>query len=538
MASKPSNRPTGKVATITRARVDASVASLRADKAEAEARSALARAQLESVRQWRRAAPGAAMNASASFGSAGRGSAPYTEADLSSGRKDSPPINAAGGRIARETRRSAVARAARQAYRTTTLAPLLIDSAVDFLLGDGLYPQTVLPQGRTEKARMIEDLFIEWAESAEHTRRYGWGGLQRELLRSAYLDGDVLGVLVAQGDDPMVGRTVQMVEAQLVRDGPRPQSQDLPAEGLELDSDGRVLRYRVAVFKDGAPSGVDIARVDARGAVFLANVDQISQYRGISALRGMIDRIIGADDMFSSYIRACDLTSRLAAFVSSRRPELTSKLIGAPKAAASPTSPKTTEIPAGSVHYVGEDVTVSMPQSPYPAASFDASLRMLLRVLGARMGLPLEVLLLDASQSTAYAGRTAVMMAMRQRRMMLAHFVRTVCTPIYQWRLREWAQAGVIDLSQEELAYALSPMGVRWIGLPIGQFDPEKETAALVAAINANLMSKREAAEQLGGRDFASVAAERSEEKQIERELGIEPVLMPGQAAGGEAPPA
>jgi capsid protein len=427
-----------------------------------------------------------------------------------------------------------IAREARQIDRTTTLGPLIVEAATSFVVADGFYPQIVLPEGRTDRARQIEDLFITWAENAEHTGQCGWGELQAELLKAAYLDGDVGAVLVAQGDDPMAGRSVQIVEAQQIRDGvafnPR---RDMPAEGVRLDASGRVLGYAVATFKGGKPSSTDISVIDARNFIFLSFRDQPSAYRGVSPLRGMMDRIIGCDELFLTYVQACNLSSKLAAFTSSRRPELTSKLIGANKNSATPGAPKTTGIAGGSIHHLGEDVTVNFPQSPYPAAAFDANLRMMLRVLGARMGVPLEIVLLDASQSTAYAGRSAIRLARRQFRRVTARLHRNICSRILHWRLREWAERGVIRVSEEELAHLLSPMGVRWIGAPDVVFDDDKEVAARVMAVSNNLTSKRRVSEEMYGEDWYAVAAEREAEMDEENDRGIRPALMPGQSAGG-----
>jgi capsid protein len=531
-----------KAEAIKAARVEAAIGTLRAQVEEARARQIEAKARQKSIRAWEKSVA----KASAAVGGSTRGSvaAPYAAAERSNLRPDVPPLGGAGDLLAKHQRRDTMRREARQAFRNTTVAPMVLTAMVDFILGPGLWPQVSLPggdQANANLARQIEDAFIQDAETLEYTGRFGWGELQRQILMSAMIDGDALGVMIdVGGDSPALA--VQIVEGQLVRDKSGIyKARDLPADGVRLDATGRVLGYNVAEFVSGRVSQSNIRTIDREDCVFFAFTQSPSQYRGVPVISNVIDRIIAVDRMIASYVAAADLAARLSAFTTSRRPDSTSKLIGR-TSKESPNEPRTTAIPEGSIHHLGDDATVMFPQSSYPAAAFDSSIRMIMRLLGAAVGLPIEVLMLDTSQSTAYAGRTGVMLGQRRALPLVNRLIREVCRPIFNRWVRTSAENGRIRLSPEQVEYVCSTAGNEWPVPPIGLFDPAKETQAIVDQINANLISKREAVERLTGRDAAQVRAEREVEVRDEESKRIRPVLMPGQsaggAAGGEAPPA
>ncbi len=526
---------TSKANAIKAARVAAAIGTLRAQADEAKAQSMEARARQRSIRDWQRSMAKAASSAVTGGTRSPGVAAPYTAAERSNLRPHAPPGGAAGDLLAKHQRRDVMRRESRQIFRNTTVGPMIFTALLDFVLGPGLWPQVSLPgsdKQSTELARSIEDAFIADAESLEYTGRYGWGELQRQMLMSAMIDGDVLGVMIDVGeDDPRLA--VQIVEGQLVRDKAgvyRPR--DLPADGVVLDDTGRVLGYNVAEFVGGRVNQNTVRTLAKEDCVFLAFTQSPSQYRGVPIVGNVVDRIIAVDRMIASYVAAADLSARLSAFVTSRRPEITSKLMGR-HSAATPDKPRTTSIDEGSIHHLGDDAQIIFPQSSYPAAAFDSSVRMIMRLLGGAVGLPIEVLMLDTSQSTAYAGRTGVMLGQRRALPLVNRIIREICRPIFARWVQTSAQSGRISLSPEQVEYVCSTRGNEWPSAPIGLFDPQKETDAIIAQINANLLSQRDAVERLTGRDAAQVRAERKVEVDDENEKGIRPALMPGQAAGG-----
>ncbi len=154
-----------------------------------------------------------------------------------------------------------------------------------------------------------------------------------------------------------------------------------------------------------------------------------------------------------------------------------------------------------------------------PASQYGAFVEVVLRHIGAALGLPYELLLKDFSKTNYSSARAALLEAWRffnGRR----HWLTTYwCTPVYELVLEEAVNAGIIEAPGfYENRYAYSKC--LWVGDGRGWIDPVKEAQAAKIRMDNNLSTlERECAEQ--GLDWEEVLEQRAAEIARIRELGL-----------------
>jgi lambda family phage portal protein len=169
----------------------------------------------------------------------------------------------------------------------------------------------------------------------------------------------------------------------------------------------------------------------------------------------------------------------------------------------------------------GESIDSSNPGRPNSA--FDPFVQAIVRQIGARLGLPFEVLIKHFTSSYS-ASRAALLDAWRvfrvRREMLAAQF----CQPIYE----EWLAWEVANGRINAPGFFTNPdlraayCSANWIGDGPGSIDPEKEVRAAERRVALGISTL--AAESIlhDGVDWETKHAQRVKEVTMRREAGIE----------------
>ena len=175
------------------------------------------------------------------------------------------------------------------------------------------------------------------------------------------------------------------------------------------------------------------------------------------------------------------------------------------------------------IHYLspGESVTTGTPPGN-SSADYNDFLTRHLRAIGAAVGLPIELLEMNMSDSNYSSARGILIEARRTfnkwQQYLISHFCEHVYAMVIEeaWLRGEIPYRGDFDAARYELTRS------SWIAPSYGWVDPLKEVQAAETAINAGLSSlAAEAAAQ--GRDWESVLEQRAREQAYAEELGLRP---------------
>jgi capsid protein len=137
----------------------------------------------------------------------------------------------------------------------------------------------------------------------------------------------------------------------------------------------------------------------------------------------------------------------------------------------------------------------------------------MIRLLGISLGLPLEMVLLDYSQSNYSSSRAANLQAQRSFRMIQELFIDQVLSRIYRWRISKFIKDGELDDRPDSWSH-------RWSAPNFPQLDPQKEAQGKMLEVDAGHKTLHQVHAE-NGTDYDAWLAERAQECADIRAAGI-----------------
>lgn len=341
-----------------------------------------------------------------------------------------------------ESRYFRMVETARDMQRNDVVVGPLIERAVSNTIQDGftLEPMTGDPGLNAD----LRAMFWDWADDPERCDLAGelvFADMESMLFRQHLVDGDVLAL-------PTSADSLELVEAHRLRSPKRTRRNVV--HGVELDEFRRHLAYFLTQ-EDVAPNAqvafADMRRIPTRDEngdrqVFhIKSPKRITQTRGITALApitlelGMFEDVQFAR-LVQQQIVSC--VAFISEFMNSENPTPPGRLnIGglSDEVDAAGNRRYVTRMQPG-VHIqprIGEKITGFTPAVPNP--EYFPHVKMILTLIGINLGIPLVMLLLDASETNFSGWRGAV----DQARMGFRSNQRTMRgrfhSPVYRWRV-------------------------------------------------------------------------------------------------------
>lgn len=384
----------------------------------------------------------------------------------------------------------------------------------DFALYSGVIDRAVDNIVRHGFALQIKTDDAKFNAKAEELRKEAWrrpeirgnlSGLQVEQLvcRDVLVAGDMGVAFIEEGRE---SSQFQLIEAERITDG-------RGGAGVTLDKLGRVQQYRVA---DYTPTGRISSRFTTHTPETLslvADPRRISQTRGTPALVSAFPYINRIEDMATSEALAMQILSRLAFSVID--PE--AKANGYGNSRSDPDAQDTEDRLdfADRIHDLGKALVFNGPPGSkvegiarnIPGPNFEGAVRMFLRIMGLPIGLPLELVLLDWSQSNYSSARAALEQAYTAFKRWQGLLVNLFYEPVLNWQLNQW-------MSDDRLPpYPGGAAAIKrvWIPPPFLWLDALKEAQAWGVKLDRGMVTYAEVCASLG-RDIQDVRAERKAE--------------------------
>jgi lambda family phage portal protein len=412
------------------------------------------------------------------------------------------------------------------------------------IVGSGLKPQSQLRAERLDLSpeeadylrSQAEDAFEEFAKTADAGNRLSFDELQFLALRKIVEDGEIIAIPTwAKEPWRIYGRCIELIEADRLG-GYTAGVRGLNDTGIDVGSRGQPVKYWIQKADYGNPFSdkYEYAGYPARDAVGRPNVLHLFATKRAGQLRGwplfapVLTYFKDLSDYLEAEVVAARVAACLAVFVTKQNPLEAAWMSQTDTESTS--GAKLQGLEPGMVNYLGVGEGINVVDPKRPGDAFAPFVEGVMRIIGASINMPYELLLKDFSKTNYSSARAALLEGRRMFMNWRTWFADKFCQPIWELVLEEAYLRRRFDCPdfyqhKSELCRCL------WVGGSWGWVDPTKEVEAAKAAIDYGLSTlAEECAGQ--GRDWEEVLAQRAKEEERARSLGLT------MGARNSAPPA
>lgn len=454
----------------------------------------------------------------------------------------------------------------RMLYMSTPVATSAIDTNRTKVVGTGLKLKAsvnrellnLTPDQAKEWQRRTEAEFALWANNPRNCDATGINDfyqLQQLAIRTWLQSGDAFALVkryYVTKNQPYSMR-LHLIEADRIRtpqeftstptgfttDG-RATNGNRIFDGVEVDRDGMVTAYYIhSTYPFQVSAGKDEwVRVEAVGKrtgvpniMHIMDSERPDQYRGVPYLAKSIEPVLQLRRFTESELMAALIQSFYTAWIKTNKDasELPFGEIGSgdipdanPNESNISSSSNEYELGSGVINVLepGEDIVFGSPN--IPSTNFDTFVKVISRFLGAQLGIPYDVLLMEFNASYS-ASRAALLEAWESFKMRRAWLTNRLCQPTYELWLSEAVARGRVKAPGffDDPLIKAAWCGASWIGPVQGSLDPLKEAKADILLIDHGIKTHEQVTMEKTGEDWN----ENVEKLALENEL-----LM---AAGG-----
>lgn len=472
-----------------------------------------------------------------------------------------PPLYSADGALAGEI--ETMAARAYDLERNHGVASGAIQTVIDNVVGTGLR-LSAKPDWRSlgwtkeradEWGRAVEAKWRTFASKPtfDAARHHTFGGMTVMQLRTAFLSGEALALALWRPDRPGAkwATNFQAIDPARLYDTVAGMSNNAQ-QGIERNEYGEPVAYWIRkthpgelTFSSAAGDSGEFVRVPAYTRFGRQRVLHIYDKKRPGQSRGatILASVMGAFRMLDRYqrteLQTAVINSMIAAFIETPMTgEDIATIFGGndperayEKYMESRTGWDVQLEGAGVIPlHPGDKLNTFNPNRPNSA--YGSYVEQTLRYIGAGLNMPYELVLKDFSKTNYSSARAALMEAWRTFTAIRHWLIEQWATPVYELWLEEAVSKGEVDAPdfyENRDAYT----GCKWIGPGRGWIDPLKEAQASEKRLQTTSTLEDECAEQ--GRDWEEVIDQRIRERiylrDREREAGLSPEVLPGQAA-------
>lgn len=424
-------------------------------------------------------------------------------------------------------------RRSRELYRTDSIGGA-VDGRANMVVSYGFTPQARIKEraGLATKAQAeqwnqeLEDVYEQTAPRICKSGKRSLWQLLRLCEKHHGFDGESFTIMSDQGAaDKPIPLTLEVIDPERCETPPQHYGNPRVRMGVEHDATGKIVAYW---FRNTHPGDtVEInhqyTRYDADRVLHVFEPMFAGQSRGLPWLVRALNRAKDAKDLDEAAIIAAQVEACYAAFISSP--------MGANRAAVGAADDtdtagrRTEEIRPGMIRYLEADESVEFGSPNRPGGNFAPFQEWNYRRVAAGMNYPYEMVSKNWTGLSFAGGRLALtearLFVMTQQQLLNESWL----CKIWQRMVYEAVIVGAVSITARQ--YEKAP----WVFCrhswtpPAWPFalTPGEEIDANIKAVNNNLKAKAKVVAEFGG-DWEDVAAQRRDEKALEREYEIDPL--------------
>ena len=411
--------------------------------------------------------------------------------------------------------------------------------------------------------KKTEAEFDMWSSKKENCDALGlnnFGGMQQLSFMSWLMSGDVFALIKRYDATPLNPYTLRLhiIEADRIStptkykggilhmhstDGENTDNKNKIYDGVEVDSNGRVVAYHI---QNNYPNQVlskdtEWTRVEAYGEktglpniLHIMSSERPEQYRGVTYLAQVIEPLLQLRRYTESELMAALIQSFFTAWINTESDltDMPMAEVGAGSVVGVPTAnpedeagisddPNEYEMGPGAVMHLGENEKVSFGQPTSPNSNFDQFFKTMCRQIGAALEVPHDVLMKEYNRSYS-ASRAALLEVWEAIRMFRTWFIDDFTQPVYEIWLAEAVAIGRIKAP----GFFVDPLirdawcEAHWIGPVQGQIDPAKEVRASIMQADQAFKTREQLTYELGGGDWIENVEQMDYENKLLKEAG------------------
>lgn len=403
---------------------------------------------------------------------------------------------------------------ARHAVANNPHAAAGVEALATGMVGAGITPASRHPDPSERAA--IGGAITAWSDRADADGHTDFFGLQAAVAQALIIDGEAF-VHCIYGDE---GLRLRQIQAELI-------AEDWTRElgggariiaGIEFASDGRRIAYwvRPAVPTDIFATAQEPVRVPADEIIHVMRPMGPGQVRGVSWLTPVLLKLGEIEQLSDALLVGAKTAAMFAGFLKDTMGTASGDF---PFDGSQTGSILESGLEPGTLKFLpaGFDISFATPQQAQQCNDFLASE---LRAVASGLGVPAHLITGDLSDAN-YSSLRASMVAFRQRLERIQHhiLIPQLVRPVYERAVTAAVLTGQLSARDFERNRA------QWLGAefhPPRQpwVDPVKDVQAVREAIDAKLMSRRQAVAELGW-PVEQVDEEIAADRERERALGL-----------------
>lgn len=400
----------------------------------------------------------------------------------------------------------------------------MINRAVAYIVGPGftLQARTKDPGWNTQ----AETLWREYWKKPEIRGILSGLQVERMLCRELLVAGDT-GILKVDGG------IIQLIEAEQITNLKN-------LSGVNLTKLGAISSFSICPYSEsGYIQKAKTQIYKPKDFLFLSDPDRPSSTRSVPPCQAAFPMLERISDVCDSEAIAWQILSRFAVIIEREEaPEQayqTSKEEPDKSAAEGDLSTRLHELAYALLFHAKPGEKVKGVERNIPGQNFTEAIRMFLRLIGLPIGFPLELILLDWTQSNYSQSRAVVQQAYHQAFVFWQELLDAAAvSKLYLWKLGQW-------IANKELTKCDDMAKYEWIKPVPPWIDPEKETQAEGLKIDRGFTTHAQVLKsQNRDRDEVIAARDREVRDAIEKAQKIKTdtgVDVPWQIFAGMRPP-
>lgn len=436
-------------------------------------------------------------------------------------------------------------RRSRDLVQNSGYAASLLQTNVDYIIGTGIRPQSIIDyerigitRERAEKfQRDAEKAFERFVETSDAGGRQNFYEQQAMALRSMDRDGEALALLPRVEHKRRPYRVaVQLLEPERLK-APSMGDRSIPG-GVQIGDYGEPVRYYISPTSSerlisSSPKPVDATDSEGRPLVLhLYHQLRPSQVRGIPLLHPVFNRLKHVDSYLEAEMVAARAAACIGVFIKTMNPNA-----GVTANAMLQTDGSYLEtLRPGMLERLNTNEEPVAFNPNRPGTTFDGFIRRNLVEVSAVGGFFYELMAKDFGEMNYSSMRGAMLDARRTFTRRQAFFAHRFCQPVYDQVLEEAFLAGDLGYDIPFYEFVNEFCAAIWIAQGYEWIDPEKEVKAAVLALQNNLTTLFEQ-HGVKGQDWEKVLQQRGKEKAREKLEGVEPLkagTIQGNGIGSE----
>ena len=369
----------------------------------------------------------------------------------------------------------------------------------------------------------LEDLWKEWQKpiNCDITNQQSFRELNNLIIGRSYYDGGILVIKTYTGNSrfPLQLQLREVDDLDSLGMEKNPDNGNLICDGIELNSYNKPVAYYLTETDPNGVEKIQPVRLPAQKVIFLWHKGRPSEYREISMMAPIIERLNDLGDYMKSVSFAQKILSAICVFVKSALPYSSTPLGRSGRDEETGEVTQQERIKPGQILRLGpgEDVSTLTP----PGSSADANLYSTnqKRMAAARSGLSLEATARDVSQVNYSSARQNYLSDADTYQDWQLWLIEHFLDEVYTEFVISVVLSGEVEIKDfwqnktKYLKHEFIPRGMAWI-------DPYKEAMANKLQLDTHTITLKEIYAKRG-QDYKEAIDQLAKEQEMLKNAGI-----------------